>query len=778
MGGDPTYKNAFSKIYSSESINSGEPTKMSAPEEQPLCLYCRDRGHYAENCLIFANTVFIGDQISTETLNIAVPSKMYVPFKDFLKENDYKTDNRLSKEECKQSSLDHVHREQRLEAGYEASLNKKYGPMRDECDIEVLSRNVEDDCDFISFFSIDCNPQKYEALGSAECDCGDCVIEMEYDPIEELMEDNNIQTPRLDQGELLYDIWQYSIYDDWDECWDEDDLSHQSSYFNEENPRDCVIEMEFDPIEDLSEDNDIQTSRINQVEELDIEQHELHSTDDEWDYDDYSHQIMYFNDGNPFCEGDIVEWHYEPKDIFNSDPWDEDFDDVDCVSQHVRNILSNPIEYQIEYSNINMKPQVSVGCQNNNAQIPSTIPLLAPPHSSLNNSVQQINASIKIFPLDVQLESILQLIYAKPVNFKQFPDLPNEHLPIFPQSNLISVVPLNFNYPVENQISPLVAKKTPIENLSQQSKGYPQKYFNKENFKKQRPTEKTRPRTFHHPKKGILTFNKQLMTHSIKPNNKSNNYFSHSASRHNWLNSSKMNNFSPNRLKRKSFRCQYSDKQPPFSASNHTTFLYTHSNKPKTKSNHYFFRSASHQNWQNSTIINNFSPNVLKRKFFRFRYSDKQPPFSASSQNPSLYKHSVTGLNKSLKVNNGTRKNNMMGSEDTTHPNKPKNKSNHYFSRSASTNNWQNSSIINNSPPNMLKRKFFRYLYPDKQLPSSAFNHNTVLYKHSCTNLNAGLKVNIDTGQTNVLGSKDTHLGFNLEQDKFCWPNLFTFCCL
>ena len=88
----------------------------------------------------------------------------------------------------------------------------------------------------------------------------------------------------LDQGELLYDIWQYSIYDDWDECWDEDDLSHQSSYFNEENPRDCVIEMEFDPIEDLSEDNDIQTSMINQVEELDIEQHELHSTDDEWDY--------------------------------------------------------------------------------------------------------------------------------------------------------------------------------------------------------------------------------------------------------------------------------------------------------------------------------------------------------------------------------------------------------------------------------------------------------------------------------------------------------------
>ena len=74
------HKNALCKNYSTESINWEEPTKMSAPEEQPLCLYCRDRGHYAENCPIFANTIFIGDKISAETLNIAVPTKNCVPF--------------------------------------------------------------------------------------------------------------------------------------------------------------------------------------------------------------------------------------------------------------------------------------------------------------------------------------------------------------------------------------------------------------------------------------------------------------------------------------------------------------------------------------------------------------------------------------------------------------------------------------------------------------------------------------------------------------------------
>ena len=62
---------------------------------------------------------------------------------------------------------------------------------------------------------------------------------------------------------------------------------------------------------------------------------------------------------------------------------------------------------------------------------------------------------------------------------------------------------------------------------------------------------------------------------------------------------------------------------------------------------------------------------------------------------------------------------------------------------------------------------FYQYLKFNKQLPYSALDQNTLLHKHTVTKLNKGPKLNKDTGQTNGLCSKTTHLGFDLKQENF-----------
>ena len=382
-------------------------------------------------------------------------------------------------------------------------------------------------------------------------------------------------------------------------------LEDCTSYANFRNLLSNILHLhKYFPIEDLLEDN--WKPKTNQVEyESDIWEHEIHGThnewDDSWDYDEFSHQCINFDEGDPFSETDIFEWNdYGTKDTFNLEPWEGDFDETDCISQHIRSILSNPTEYQIAFSSDPLESKALSGCQNKKLQYPYIDPLLTSPQSSLDNSAQSINSSIKTFPLDVQVDSILQLIYPKPINRKEIPQPPNKLLPISSQLNLTSGFPPYLNVPLKRGISPPIAKKNSKENkitLLQQSKHNPLKYYNKQIYTKYKPTEIIGPSTC--PKNRSLCYIKQSIKYSKKPKNKLQQHFPHTA----------------NRL--------------------------------------------------NSSIINNFFINLLKKMFIKSLKSDKQLSYSALDQDTFLHKHTGTKVNKGLKLNKDTGQNNVLCSKST-----------------------------------------------------------------------------------------------------------------